>query len=125
MKEIENKIVKYLCELGIGIHIYHSFTTNSIYIKLDYGTLGSIRISDHKGKQRYHYKYNVRTDIYEYYEEDKSKFYPPQNIEKLICDILLEHNEKLKTLDYKKVVEMYKNNKKDISFWRQCKEITS
>ena len=65
MKCIEKKIINYLSNLGISIHIYHAFSTNSIYIKLDYGVLGSIRISDHDGKERYKYKYNVRTDIKE------------------------------------------------------------
>ena len=123
MKCIEKKIINYLSNLGISIHIYHAFSTNSIYIKLDYGVLGSIRISDHDGKERYKYKYNVRTDIKEYYEENNRKYYPSNKIENLICDILLEHNEKLHDRDYNKIKERYKNNKKDVSFWKQCKAI--
>lgn len=122
-KEIAENIINYLKDLGISIHIYYAFSTNSIYIKLDYGTLGSIRISDHKGKEKYHYKYNVRTDITECYSEDKSNFYPANKIDILICDILIEHNGKIHNKDYLFIKEKYKQNRKDVSFWRECEEI--
>jgi hypothetical protein len=122
-KEIVETIINYLRHLGVAIHIYQAFSTNSTYIKLDYGALGSIRISDHKGKEKYHYKYNVRTDIEECYTDDKSNFYPANKIEVLICDILLEHNGKIHSKEYLDIKEKYKQNRKDVSFWRECEEI--
>ena len=124
---IENKIVEYLKNLGISIHVYHAFSTSSIYIKLDYGALGSIRISDHKGKKKYHYKYNIGNDIKKYEEKLENnhwrKYYPANEVENLICDILLEHNSKIHKGNYLQVKQKYKENKKDVSFWRNCKEI--
>lgn len=126
-KEIENLIVKCLSKLGISIHIYHAFSTSSIYIKLDYGALGSIRISDHTGKEKYRYKYNIGKNIEKYKEscEDNCirKFYPANQVQDLLCDILLEHNAKIHTVNYLKIKQKYKDNKKDVSFWRNCKEI--
>ena len=44
-----------LLEKGFIVQRYDSVTTNSIYLKLDYGMCNSIRISDHKGKKHLSY----------------------------------------------------------------------
>lgn len=54
-------LIKELKKEGIVIQRYNSKSTNSIYLKLDYGVLNSIRISDHKGKKHLNYKYNILT----------------------------------------------------------------
>jgi hypothetical protein len=123
LKKIEREIIDCLCNLGIAIHVYHAYSTSSIYIKLDYGALGSIRISDHNGKERYHYKYNVRTDIEECYSEDRRNFYPASKVNVLLCDILLDYHDKINQRQYLISRNKYKENRKDISFWRECKEI--
>ena len=41
------------------IHRYDSFSTNSIYLKFDYGVANSLRISDHDGKRHLRYRYNI------------------------------------------------------------------
>lgn len=123
LKEIEREIIECLSDLGIAIHVYHAYSTNSIYIKLDYGALGSIRISDHNGKERYHYKYNVRTDIEECYAEDRRNFYPADKVHVMLCDILLDYHDKKHQKEYEVTRNRYRDNRKDISFWRECKEI--
>ena len=35
---------------GFTIHRYNSYSSNSIYLKVDFGLAGSIRISDHVGR---------------------------------------------------------------------------
>ena len=42
-------LIKYLTNKSpeLIIHYYHSYTSNSIYLKLDYGAANSVRISDH------------------------------------------------------------------------------
>lgn len=49
---------------GIVVMRYDSITTNSVYLKFDDGVLGSMRISDHKGKKRLKYKYNLTLGSY-------------------------------------------------------------
>ena len=128
IKEIKQRIIDRLSDLGVAIHVYHAYSTKSIYIKLDYGALGSIRISDHTGKKKYSYKYNIGTDIEEYVEVlengKERKYYPCKDIDKLICDILIEHCVKTSILDYEQMKQEKKENRNtDVSFWRNCKEI--
>lgn len=56
-------IIDKLKVQGIVIHRYNAYSTNSIYLKLDYGVCNSIRISDHSGKQHLSYRYNIGTDL--------------------------------------------------------------
>ena len=56
---IAAKLQLKLLELGFVVHRLDAYTTNSIYLKLDYGVANSIRISDHKGKSNLNYKFNV------------------------------------------------------------------
>lgn len=67
MKKDMKKDIKQACEYlipklkdkGFVVHLYSSQTTNSAYLKLDYGIANSIRISNHKGKRYLDYRYNV------------------------------------------------------------------
>lgn len=56
-----NYLINELKKEGITIQRYDSKSSNSVYLKLDYGVLNSIRISDHKGKKHLNYKYNLLT----------------------------------------------------------------
>ena len=44
---------------GIVVMRYDAYSSDSVYLKLDDGVLGTIRISDHKGKKHLKYKYNL------------------------------------------------------------------
>ena len=107
-KDISNK----LKELGFIIHRYDARTTNSIYLKIDFGLCCGIRISDHNGIKKYHYRFNVFKD----YKGDKvilrdnliSYFYTFNDIPELIEDIKKEKEDKLKKYgfdSYKKYME--------------------
>ena len=52
-------LITQLKSEGFSVMRYDSITTNSVYLKLDDGVGGSIRISDHEGKKQYSYKYNL------------------------------------------------------------------
>ena len=47
---------------GIYCARYNAVTTDSIYLKLDYGVCCEIRIDDHNWKKKYHYRFNVVKD---------------------------------------------------------------
>ena len=66
-KSIANILVHKLIKNGFIVHRYNSFSTNSIYLKLDYGLACGIRIADHPGKKKYNYRFNVIKD----YKGDK------------------------------------------------------
>ena len=53
-----------LSELSqFGPYIYHkAVTSNSIYVKFPHWGLGSVRIGDHTGRQKYRYRWQLRTD---------------------------------------------------------------
>ena len=59
LNDIANDIIKTLKSIGFVIQRYDAYSTNSIYLKLDYGVCNSIRISDHTGKKYLKYRYNV------------------------------------------------------------------
>ena len=58
-EEIATKFKEELSKLGFVVHRYNAVTTSSIYLKLDYGVCCGIRIADHDGRKRYHYRFNV------------------------------------------------------------------
>ena len=61
MKEVNRfakELVDKLKKEGFTIQYYHARSTNSVYLKLDYGLAHSVRISDHKGKKHLKYRYN-------------------------------------------------------------------
>lgn len=59
-----------------------------LYLKVDFGLAGSIRISDHVGKGYLNYTFNVGTDIKEYREEQGKNgvryFIPESRLELLL-----------------------------------------
>ena len=60
--EVANILISKLLDIGFIIHRYHSHSTSSIYLKLDYGLSCGIRIADHPGKKKYSYRFNVIKD---------------------------------------------------------------
>lgn len=60
-EKVTNYLIKEFKKEGIIIQKYQSKTSLSVYLKLDYGVLNSIRISDHKGEKYLNYRYNVLT----------------------------------------------------------------
>ena len=60
--EVANILVSKLLELGFIVHRYNSYSTSSVYLKLDYGLSCGIRIADHPGKKKYSYRFNVIKD---------------------------------------------------------------
>lgn len=73
LDNLADSIAKRLIEEGFTVQRYNAYTTNSIYLKLDYGVCNSIRISDHPGKKYLKYRYNIGSFVKEYRKE-KDKF---------------------------------------------------
>lgn len=118
----------------IIIHYYHSYSSNSIYLKLDYGAANSIRISDHeKSDNGYNYKYELRTDkklSWHRYEGNVYKItYPSTQIEQLANKIIRERGKKIIAKGQSYTNEMnkrksYMDSAKSRKFYKKCQEIT-
>lgn len=56
---VYDELIKKLLHKQHIIHVYKATTTNTIYIALDYGVMGRIRISDHASKKSKRCRYNI------------------------------------------------------------------
>lgn len=115
--EVSNLLVEQLKEKGFKVHMYYAKTTRSIYLKLDYGVCCGIRISDHNGKKKYKYKFNL---IKQYtgpkITNDRGYlrlFYNYNNTKELIKDIQTERLIKIKKYGLKNYQEYMKINSRD------------
>ncbi|MFZ7947240.1 MULTISPECIES: hypothetical protein [Bacillaceae] len=90
LQETVDYIIACLKKKGIIIQRYDSYSTNSIYLKLDYGVSNSIRISDHKGKKHLSYRYNILSccpyPVSTMDHKGFERFYVPTNE----CDVLIQ-----------------------------------
>ena len=73
LNDIAEMLCRNLISEGFIIQRYDAYSSNSIYLKLDYGVCNSIRISDHPGKKYLKYRYNIGPYVKEF-QEVKDKF---------------------------------------------------
>ena len=116
---VSNRLIKRLKQKGFKINRYYAHRTKSIYLKLDYGVCGAIRISDHIGKKQYRYKFNV---IKKYTGpkiiNDRGYirlFYNYNNTEELLHDVETEKKKKINKYglyNYQKYMKM--NSKSEL-----------
>lgn len=114
------------------IHRYNAYSTNSIYLKFDYGVANSLRISDHPGKQHLKYRFNLMNDQantpkYTIINENFPMcFYPPEDIDQMIADILQAKEEKIRRYtSYDAVVNKAKQDSQYATkgFWVGAREV--
>ena len=115
--EVAKKLVEILREKGFQINKYYAKTTKSIYLKLDYGVCCGIRISDHNGKKKYKYKFNMLKE----YNGPKQKndkgyirlFYDYSNTDELVNDVQNEKKSKINKYGLSNYHEYMKINSQD------------
>ena len=127
-KQIAKVLIEELLKLGFVVHRYNAVTTNSIYLKLDFGVCCGIRIADHNGKKKYHYRFNVIKD----YSGDKiiyfknliSFFYTFEELPQLLEEIQKERQLKQQRYgisNYKSYMEKEKVNNPLFQRFKQIK----
>lgn len=127
-KQIAKVLIEELLKLGFVVHRYNAVTTNSIYLKLDFGVCCGIRIADHNGKKKYHYRFNVVKD----YNGDKiiyfknliSFFYTFEELPQLLEEIQKERQLKQQRYgisNYKSYMEKEKINNPLFRRFKQIK----
>lgn len=130
IKERADQIIDILGGKGFVIQRYDSYSTNSIYLKLDYGVCNSIRISDHGGKKHLHYRYNMIMGCEDNIVEEKyiRYYFNESNLAGLINQILFDKAVKLKKYGKQAYRSfMVKNmdaHKHSDGFWKDAKVVT-
>ena len=127
LMNIANDVIQALKSKGFTIHRYDAYSTNSIYLKLDYGVCNSIRISDHSGKKYLKYRYNLIWDglICNTKDTYPRFYYNQYSINDMINKIILDRNQKVEKygqVSYNKF--MRDNNQQSANkkgFWAQAK----
>lgn len=91
-EQIAKDLIENLNNENLDAYIHHIAKTGSAYIKFKDERMGSIRIGDHDGRERYRYRFNLRSDISKrYVEEDRGifRYYCPiHQINLLLVDIM-------------------------------------
>lgn len=79
IKDIAGELARALVAEGFTVHRYDAITTDSVYLKLDYGACNSVRVSDHAGYPHLKYRYNIGTWIEQAMETEDTypRFYWP------------------------------------------------
>ena len=124
-------IAEYVCRQLSGkvvIHRYDARSTDSIYLKFDYGVANSLRISDHTGKKHLAYRYNIDLSRKHYKEKYSPQgypryYYPATEADKAVRDILEAKRMKVyRYKDYEGAVEKAKiRSEHEKGFWQQAR----
>lgn len=132
IEDIALFIQERLLYSGFILQRYDSYTTNSIYIKLDYGVMNSIRISDHRGKKHLKYRYNLLEDRKRVNRHDNGKysrnFYGFEHVHEMLMDIYADKLDRLTRYgpeNYSRyMMENYLTHKDSLGFWAKCTLLT-
>ena len=119
MKQSLNDIAEAVIDKLRGkviIHRYDSYSTNSIYLKFDYGVANSLRISDHDGKRHLKYRFNILESMGKKSSKETHTrqgftmvFYSPAMINACCRDILAAKKDRVERYrDYDAIVEQEK-----------------
>lgn len=133
LQQLANQVINQLLDHGIIIHRYDAFSTNSIYLKLDYGVANSLRISDHTGKKHLAYRFNLILNETEKRTDTRRKYpmyiYPPAFVDDMVNDIVANRQAKQERYGregYDNLVKKIKREEKPTKqggFWDNAKEI--
>ena len=123
-KDVMYDLLERLNNKGFTLYYLRAFSTTSCYIKLDFGIANSIRIADHKGIEKYKYRFNLMLNLDKSYEEDGRYYYCLKDLDKLIKDVVFFKNEQLNKYGFR-YYEYMLNEKKSMcdkkGFWQNAK----
>lgn len=124
-KQIAKILVSKLQDMGFVVHRYDAITTNSIYLKLDYGVCCGIRIADHNGKKKYHYRFNVVKgycgDKIIYFKNLISYFYTFEELPQLLNMVKNERESKIKKYGFENYKIIWKKKNRKMSYLKDLK----
>lgn len=113
---------------GFIIQRANARTSNSVYLKLDYGVGNSIRISDHNSRnERRKYKYSVGTHIKKFdvrivSDQRECRNYPISEVDRVVKDAIRFKRERISKIGTKAyeeaMMEKVKEGKGKNAFWK-------
>jgi hypothetical protein len=121
-----DSLILLLKNEGFIIQRYDAYSSNSVYLKLDYGVCNSIRISDHTGKGHLDYRYNLLkgcAKITSFVSEKgfDRHFFPLKNMDALVERILSDKRLKLRQYGMSRYTGYMESNRSDfkdqLGFW--------
>lgn len=125
------EVAEYVCRQLEGkmvIHRYDAYSTNSIYLKFDYGVANSLRISDHPGKKHLAYRYSIDFARKHYKLKYSVQgypryYYPVSAVDRAIKDILdAKRAKEYRYRDYAGLMEAaMARAEHEKGFWQQAK----
>jgi hypothetical protein len=127
-------MIDFFHSQGIKVMRYDAFSTNSVYLKLDYGLLYSVRISDHPGKRYLSYRFNA---IYHYHGPRyvdsewnwKREFYSlePSDLNQLCLQIIRLRKRRISAYGYyvyqEKMIDSKIKNLNSKGFWQMAQDL--
>ena len=125
-KRIAKKIKEMLNERGFIVNMHVSKRTRSVYLKIDNGACGKIRISDHKNNLtscKFNVIKNYNGKRYEYTNGVLKKYYNYNCINKIVLDVEIERANIITQYgynSYKKMRDKQKNFNAHINFERKA-----
>lgn len=128
LTKLTDDVIKKLKNAGFIVQRYDSYTTGSIYLKLDWGANNSIRISDHKGKKHLKYKYNLIVNGSQKGWKKESgiwrAYYTEKLVDKMIEEIISSKDHKINKIGsayYEKEIEENKaSSQYKKGFWQKA-----
>lgn len=128
-QKVISHLIARLKATGFIIQRYDAYSTQSVYLKLDYGVCNSIRISDHPGKAHLSYRYNLikGVDVHSDFGDDGllRHYFPHDRVDNLVTKILSDRENRLATYGIPKYTALMKKNrekhKNDRGFWKEAR----
>lgn len=124
--DVANILVEKLLDMNFVVHRYNSYSTSSIYLKLDYGVACGIRIADHPGKKKYHYRFNVIKDYVgnEVINRDNlvSYFFNYSELDKVLDAVQKEKQNKINKYGFQNY-QMYMEKESQTELYTRFKEV--
>ena len=123
-------LAAYVCDKLAGkvlIHRYDAYSTNSVYLKFDYGLGKRLYFFYYTGKSGLNYRFNIITTLKSLGIETSGEYprfyYPPDMVDKAIADIMEGVTEKRgRYRDYEKALETARaRTKGERGFWEQAR----
>jgi len=105
--KIAQELIEKLESAGINAYIWHKATTGSVYIRFEDNRIGSIRLGNHNGIDKYKYKFNIRSDIKFHAEgwrkeNDVWRYYIHAEHWRAIIPVLIRRKNQVKNWDSNK-----------------------
>lgn len=111
LSKIADRLQACLVERGFVVHRYDAITSRSVYLKLDYGACGSIRISDHEGYRHLKYMWNIGTWICKERHGAGRNYYPCTLADRMVEAICALRESRIEANDYERRIESGKRYK--------------